>query len=65
MKKTTQKTFPNLTDFREPKTVAGNGLKSLIDEAAKIGWTANRMRVIQNGVYEVSFIRLSQNKTIQ
>jgi hypothetical protein len=46
-------------DFSKPITARGSELAAVIKEAQAAGWTAHRMRVLPEVIYELQFFRLA------
>lgn len=56
--KPNQPTLPTLTDWREPQTVRGCDLVTVLAQARAAGFWAHRMKVLPEVIYELQFWKL-------
>lgn len=59
MKPTSQPTLPGVRVWTQPITVRGSELAQAIAEAQAAGWTAHRMKVLPEVIYELQFWRIT------
>jgi hypothetical protein len=61
--KPNQPTLPTLTDWREPQTVRGCDLVTVLAQARAAGFWAHRMKVLPEVIYELQFWKLPAAET--